>query len=94
VPPALSRVSPQPLPQLVQTSDDHGPGRRIISPDYVDVDIPRTSATALSQPSPVSASSEGYPSWLPRRPPPPAPDNTLHSLGITPLSRKPTLESL
>jgi hypothetical protein len=28
----------------------------------------------------VSTSSEGYPSWLPKRPPPPAPGSTLHSL--------------
>jgi len=33
------------------------------------------------QESPVSStSSEGYPSWLPKRPPPPVPSSTLHSL--------------
>ena len=60
--------------------DDDGPGLRISSPDYVDVDIPHAAAAAPGQQSPTSTSSEGYPSWLPKRPPPPAPGSTLHSL--------------
>ena len=56
------------------------PGQRISSPDYVDVEIPQSIGIAPSQQSPVSSSSEGYPSWLPKRPPPPAPGSTLHSL--------------
>jgi hypothetical protein len=54
-----------------------GPGLRISSPDYVDA---HAAAAAPGQQSPVSTSSEGYPSWLPKRPPPPAPGSTLHSL--------------
>src|SRR5712671_2784161 len=62
--------------------DGPNPSIRIGSPDDigVDVDIARTAA-APAQQSPVSStSSEGYPSWLPKRPPPPAPGSTLHSL--------------
>ncbi|KAI9439198.1 hypothetical protein H4582DRAFT_2119755 [Lactarius indigo] len=49
-------------------------------------DNPDPSAPAAAQssiPSTPTASipgSEGYPSWLPKRPPPPAPGSTLHSL--------------
>ena len=60
--------------------DHDGPGLRISSPDYADVDVPHGAAAAPGQQSPVSTSSEGYPSWLPKRPPPPAPGSTLHSL--------------
>ena len=59
------------------------PGQRISSPDYVDVEIPQSIGVGVAAPgqqSPVSTSSEGYPSWLPKRPPPPAPGSTLHSL--------------
>ena len=57
------------------------PGQRISSPDYVEVEIPQSiGGVAPGQQSPVSTSSEGYPSWLPKRPPPPAPGSTLHSL--------------
>src|SRR6267154_473690 len=45
-----------------------------------DDDNPQSIGVAPSQQSPVSTSSEGYPSWLPKRPPPPAPGSTLHSL--------------
>ena len=65
-------------------NDEHEhdvPGQRISSPDYVEVEIPQSiGGVAPSQRSPVSSSSEGYPSWLPKRPPPPAPGSTLHSL--------------
>ena len=54
--------------------------RRISSPADVDIDVDIPRATAPGQQSPVSTSSEGYPSWLPKRPPPPAPGSTLHSL--------------
>ncbi|KAI0072350.1 hypothetical protein K474DRAFT_1605301 [Panus rudis PR-1116 ss-1] len=45
---------------------------------------PRRGASTSEQASPSpqavpSSSSEGYPSWLPRRPPPPAPRSTIHS---------------
>ena len=56
------------------------PRQRISSPDYVDVEISQSPGVAPSKQSPVSTSSEGYPSWLPKRPPPPAPGSTLHSL--------------
>jgi hypothetical protein len=57
------------------------PGQRISSPDYVDVKIPQSIGIPPSQHSPMSSSSsEGYPSWLPKCPPPPAPGSTLHSL--------------
>src|SRR6266446_1813585 len=56
------------------------PSQRISSPDYVDVEISQAAGVAPSKQSPVSTSSEGYPSWLPKRPPPPAPGSTLHSL--------------
>ncbi|KAI0773116.1 hypothetical protein BD413DRAFT_656388 [Trametes elegans] len=57
-------------------------------------------------PQPVSSSSEGYPSWLPKRPPPPAPRSTLRSsvAGMyteaapsaepVPVGRKPTPRSV
>ncbi|KAI9453375.1 hypothetical protein F5148DRAFT_1277448 [Russula earlei] len=39
------------------------------------------TAPADGSPSPVSTSSEGYPSWLPKRPPPPAPDSNASASG-------------
>lgn len=50
------------------------------SPDSSPVD-PRTDASQPSSASPrrTSKDSEGYPSWLPKRPPPPAPASTFHS---------------
>ena len=70
-----------------------------------------SDSPAVSSPSPhghfkrESASSEGYPSWLPRRPPVPAPASTVHSLvgplhpepgaiEPVPVGRKPTPRSI
>lgn len=39
----------------------------------------RRSMPSPSSPSPLPTSDEGYPSWLPKRPPPPAPRSTYHS---------------
>lgn len=39
----------------------------------------QTSSPPQSPPAVPSSSSEGYPSWLPRRPPGPAPRSTVHS---------------
>lgn len=65
------------------------------------------SSSPLSRPQ--DSSSEGYPSWLPKRPPPPAPRSTIHSASITgmfsepgpsshsdayPIGRKPTPRSV
>jgi hypothetical protein len=94
--PSSNNSAPSPDPRTQQGNDDDNnnnsnnnnhdrdqdpddrdrPSMRIGSPD--DVDVRRT--VAPGQPSPVSTSSEGYPSWLPKRPPPPAPGSTLHSL--------------
>jgi len=61
---------------------DHDHDRqRISSPDDIDVELAR--AAPPDKQSPVSTSSEGYPSWLPKRPPPPAPGSTLHSLSLS-----------
>ena len=62
----------------VHDHDHDGPRQRIGSPDDIDVELAR--AAPPDKQSPVSTSSEGYPSWLPKRPPPPAPGSTLHSL--------------
>ncbi|KAI0354476.1 hypothetical protein OH77DRAFT_504619 [Trametes cingulata] len=65
------------------------------------------SSTPQSPPG-VSSSSEGYPSWLPKRPPPPAPRSTLQSSvagmfteagpsrasPVAPVGRKPTPRSV
>ena len=61
---------------------DHGiSGQQISSPDYVHVEIPQSVGVAApGQQSSASTSSEGYPSWLPKRPPPLATGSTLHSL--------------
>src|SRR5216683_6964814 len=59
----------------VHDHDRNGSPQR---PDDIDVDV--SLAAPPAQQSPVSTSSEGYPSWLPKRPPPPAPGSTLHSL--------------
>ncbi|KAI0795920.1 hypothetical protein C8Q75DRAFT_802985 [Abortiporus biennis] len=37
----------------------------------------------------LSSSSEGYPSWLPKRPPPPAPRSTIHSTSIVGMFNEP-----
>lgn len=37
------------------------------------------SSSPQSPPPVQSSGSEGYPSWLPKRPPPPAPRSTIHS---------------
>src|SRR6267154_2722199 len=85
--PTTAHADPRSTQQLQDDGNDNDdndqhdvPGQRISSPDYVDVEIPQSIDVAPSQQSPVSTSSEGYPSWLPRRPPPPAPGSTLHSL--------------
>ena len=62
----------------VHDHDHDGSRQRIGSPDDIDVELAR--AAPPDKRSPVSTSSEGYPSWLPKRPPPPAPGSTLHSL--------------
>ena len=62
----------------VHDHDHDGSRQRIGSPDDIDVELAR--AAPPDKQSPVSTSSEGYPSWLPKRPPPPAPGSTLHSL--------------
>ena len=91
--PSSNNSYPTPDPPRQQGDDDNNnndnqheheydvPGQRISSPDYVEVEIPQSiGGVAPGQQSPVSSSSEGYPSWLPKRPPPPAPGSTLHSL--------------
>ena len=40
----------------------------------------RQSTSSPQSPQGVSSSSEGYPSWLPKRPPGPAPRSTIHSV--------------
>ncbi|CAL1702863.1 unnamed protein product [Somion occarium] len=42
----------------------------------------QASSSPRSPPAVPSSSSEGYPSWLPRRPPPPAPRSTVHSASV------------
>jgi hypothetical protein len=64
----------------VHDHDRNGSRLRVGSPDDIDVDVTVRRAVPSDKPSPVSTSSEGYPSWLPKRPPPPAPGSTLHSL--------------
>jgi hypothetical protein len=64
----------------VHDHDRNGSRLRVGSPDDIDIDITARRAVAPDKQSPVSTSSEGYPSWLPKRPPPPAPGSTLHSL--------------
>lgn len=41
---------------------------------------PAAQSSIPSTPTASIPGSEGYPSWLPKRPPPPAPGSTLHSL--------------
>ncbi|KAI0668200.1 hypothetical protein C8Q78DRAFT_980285 [Trametes maxima] len=70
---------------------------------------PVSEAPSSSPQSPlgISSSSEGYPSWLPKRPPPPAPRSTLQSSvagmftaarpspePVVPVGRKPTPRSV
>ena len=38
---------------------------------------------------PRDSSSEGYPSWLPKRPPPPAPRSTIHSASVVGMFSEP-----
>jgi hypothetical protein len=64
----------------VHDHDRNGSRLRVGNPDDIDVDTTVRHAVAPDKQSPVSTSSEGYPSWLPKRPPPPAPGSTLHSL--------------
>jgi hypothetical protein len=64
----------------VHDNDRNGSRLRVGTPDDIDVDITARRPVAPDKQSPVSTSSEGYPSWLPKRPPPPAPGSTLHSL--------------
>ncbi|KZT01995.1 uncharacterized protein LAESUDRAFT_662753 [Laetiporus sulphureus 93-53] len=41
--------------------------------------VPEGPPSSPQSPHGVSSSSEGYPSWLPKRPPPPGPQSTVHS---------------
>lgn len=64
-----------------QTSSDTS--SPLASSESVEIDRPRgvqarQSDSPQTQPG-VSSSSEGYPSWLPKRPPPPAPRSTMAS---------------
>lgn len=63
-----SRMSRQPSPPNSSTSSPIGGD-------------PSEHPSSSSRPSPqrMSKDSEGYPSWLPKRPPPPAPASTFHS---------------
>ncbi|KAF9447132.1 hypothetical protein P691DRAFT_632599, partial [Macrolepiota fuliginosa MF-IS2] len=49
------------------------------SPDPSPTEIRDTSQPSSNSPPRMSKDSEGYPSWLPKRPPPPAPASTMHS---------------
>jgi len=55
------------------------------TPDYPHSSIPETDGRGgdvserPSSSSPNRMDSDGYPSWLPKRPPPPAPASTFHS---------------
>ena len=79
------------------------------SPSPVEVERRAGRNQAGTEPSSSPLSSEGYPSWLPKRPPPPAPRSTIHSASITgmfsepgpsshsdayPIGRKPTPRSV
>ncbi|KAI0320240.1 hypothetical protein OF83DRAFT_631016 [Amylostereum chailletii] len=71
---------------MSRPQDSHtSPSPQDHSPTDPSADAPaRASRTATphlpaSSPSPHPNSSEGYPSWLPKRPPPPAPTSTFQS---------------
>ncbi len=74
-----SRPSRQASPTESQPNNDTSSRN---SPTSVDP-TPTNNRADTSQPSStsprMSRDSEGYPSWLPRRPPPPAPASTMHS---------------
>ena len=64
-----------------QHDHEHGvPSQRISSPDYVDLEIPQFVGVTSRQRSLVSTSSEGYPSWVSKLPPPPVSGSALPSL--------------
>lgn len=50
------------------------------NPEPTSPTSPVVPSSIPSTPTASIPASEGYPSWLPKRPPPPAPGSTLHSL--------------
>jgi hypothetical protein len=80
-----------------EQEDDHDPSSSLQHQVHhqIDTDPPgRHRPSSMASTASASASlaghnirdngsSEGYPSWLPKRPPPPAPGSTLHSLSTT-----------
>lgn len=74
-------------PEQTSSSSNTNTSSPVASSDSVQIDRPQSVQPRPSDsphtPQAVSSSSEGYPSWLPRRPPPPAPRSTVaSSMGI------------
>jgi hypothetical protein len=70
----FARSSPQASPESPPNASNSPPSAQ---PSNHQRDHSRPSSAS---PAPrMSRDSEGYPSWLPRRPPPPAPTSTMHS---------------
>ena len=70
-PSQLSNVSSSPTDSRHPQDDNND--QELTVPAAVPSSIPSTPTASIP-------GSEGYPSWLPKRPPPPAPGSTLHSL--------------
>lgn len=77
-------LSPQPSRQVSSPDPQPSNGNSNKSPTTADPsptnNVADTSQPSSTSPPPrMSKDSEGYPSWLPKRPPPPAPASTMHS---------------
>ncbi|KAI0251640.1 hypothetical protein BJV78DRAFT_1282308 [Lactifluus subvellereus] len=78
-----SPTDPAPREQEQEQEDDND---EIDDPSlqHIHTDVPPARPSTASTPTASfpghGDSSEGYPSWLPKRPPPPAPGSTLHSI--------------
>jgi hypothetical protein len=62
-----------------QSTPDQPPNHSTPGSSPVDQRGDVSEQPSSSSPHLMSEGSEGYPSWLPRRPPPPAPASTFHS---------------
>ncbi|KAF5368090.1 hypothetical protein D9758_004410 [Tetrapyrgos nigripes] len=74
----FSRFSRQPTPEVPNPNID-SPAE---SESFVEVQGD-TDEPSPSSPNHMSKDSEGYPSWLPQRPPPPVPASTIHGSIMT-----------
>ncbi|KXN92504.1 hypothetical protein AN958_07451 [Leucoagaricus sp. SymC.cos] len=73
------RSSPRASPAESQPNNNTPAAHSVGQPSPTNNVADTSQPSSTSPPPRMSKDSEGYPSWLPKRPPPPAPASTMHS---------------